>query len=91
MADLGCGCGSLTLGAAVLNANLVVGFEIDADALGIFCSNVETQELENVEIVQCDVLTNISDRYNYYYSIKTTTSWDYICLILDGIKCSIPL
>lgn len=66
MADLGCGCGTLSLGAAVLDANLVVGFEIDSDALEIFSGNIGEQELENIEIVQCDVLNNISDRYSSF-------------------------
>ncbi|XP_050296633.1 rRNA N6-adenosine-methyltransferase METTL5 [Anthonomus grandis grandis] len=55
VADLGCGCGALSIGAAVLNASLVVGFEIDADALQIFQGNVESHDLTNVDSVQCDV------------------------------------
>lgn len=56
MGDLGSGCGALTLGAAVLEAGFVVGFEIDADALEIFHKNVDFHELNNVDVVQCDVL-----------------------------------
>lgn len=56
MGDLGSGCGALTLGAAVLEAGLVVGFEIDPDALEIFQKNQEFHELTNVDVVQCDVL-----------------------------------
>lgn len=55
MADLGSGCGALTLGAAVLDAGLVVGFEIDSDAVDIFKRNMEFHELNNVDVVQCDV------------------------------------
>lgn len=61
MADLGSGCGALTLGAAVLEAGLVVGFEIDPDALEIFRRNAEFHELTNVDVVQCDVL-NVSEK-----------------------------
>lgn len=53
---MGSGCGALTLGAAVLEAGLVVGFEIDSDALDIFKRNVDFHELTNVDVVQCDVL-----------------------------------
>ncbi|XP_050634734.1 rRNA N6-adenosine-methyltransferase METTL5-like [Macaca thibetana thibetana] len=54
-ADLGCGCGVLSLGTAMLGATLHVGFDIDADALGIINRNVEESELTYVGMVQCDV------------------------------------
>ncbi|KAG5283662.1 hypothetical protein AALO_G00044570 [Alosa alosa] len=55
VADLGCGCGVLSIGAAVLDAGLCVGFEIDEDAVDIFKGNVEEFELSNMDVVQCDV------------------------------------
>ncbi|XP_074452433.1 rRNA N(6)-adenosine-methyltransferase METTL5 isoform X1 [Larus michahellis] len=55
IADLGCGCGMLSIGSAMLGAGLCVGFDIDADALGIFNSNIEDFELTNINMVQCDV------------------------------------
>jgi predicted RNA methylase len=55
VADLGCGCGALSIGAAVLDAAVVVGFEVDADALDVFRENVEDQGVSNVDAVQCDV------------------------------------
>ncbi|XP_028821151.1 methyltransferase-like protein 5 isoform X1 [Denticeps clupeoides] len=55
VADLGCGCGVLSVGAAVLRAGLCVGFDIDQDALDVFKRNCEEFELANVEMVQCDV------------------------------------
>uniref|UniRef100_A0A8C4VFR4 Methyltransferase-like protein 5 n=1 Tax=Falco tinnunculus TaxID=100819 RepID=A0A8C4VFR4_FALTI len=55
IADLGCGCGMLSIGSAMLGAGLCVGFDIDADALQIFNSNIEDFELTNVNMVQCDV------------------------------------
>lgn len=54
--DLGSGCGALALGAAVLEAGLVVGFEIDSDAIENFQRNLEFHELSNVDVVQCNVL-----------------------------------
>ncbi|XP_060523455.1 rRNA N6-adenosine-methyltransferase METTL5 [Cylas formicarius] len=62
IADLGCGCGGLSVGVALLNAGLVVGFEIDGEALDIFRVNVSEFELVNIDAIQCDVL-NISDRF----------------------------
>lgn len=55
VADLGCGCGVLSVGAAVLDAGLCVGFEIDKDAVDIFKGNVEEFELPNIDVVQCDI------------------------------------
>ncbi|CAG9765405.1 unnamed protein product [Ceutorhynchus assimilis] len=63
VADLGCGCGALAIGAAALNASLVVGFEIDQDALDIFQANIEEHELYNIDSIQCDVL-NIPERFH---------------------------
>lgn len=61
MADLGSGCGALTIGASVLEAAQVVGFEIDADAIDICLENIEDHELTNIDIVQCDILKHSSD------------------------------
>ncbi|KAL7881965.1 hypothetical protein AOLI_G00088140 [Acnodon oligacanthus] len=55
VADLGCGCGVLSIGAAVLDAGLCVGFDIDSDALDIFKQNVEEFELPNIDMVQSDI------------------------------------
>ncbi|KAG7464013.1 hypothetical protein MATL_G00182620 [Megalops atlanticus] len=55
IADLGCGCGVLSIGAAMLDAGLCVGFDIDEDALATFKMNAEEFELKNIDMVQCDV------------------------------------
>ncbi|KAJ8342328.1 hypothetical protein SKAU_G00322560 [Synaphobranchus kaupii] len=55
VADLGCGCGVLSIGAAMLDAGLCVGFDIDEDALATFKMNTEEFELTNIDIIQCDV------------------------------------
>ncbi len=36
VADLGCGCGVLSVGAVMLGAASVTGFDVDEDALGTF-------------------------------------------------------
>ncbi|KAB0801984.1 hypothetical protein PPYR_04170 [Photinus pyralis] len=58
IADLGSGCGGLTLGTAALNAGLVIGFEIDANAIQICQNNINDQEFSNIDIVQCDITSN---------------------------------
>lgn len=55
VADLGSGCGVLSLGAKMLGAEYVVGFEIDSDAIDIQYRNCNDIEL-HVDVVQCDVL-----------------------------------
>lgn len=55
VADLGCGCGVLSVGAAILGSDYVVGFDIDADALELAKQNLEESEVERVELIQCDV------------------------------------
>ncbi|KAM9035714.1 rRNA N(6)-adenosine-methyltransferase METTL5 isoform 3-T3 [Sarcophilus harrisii] len=53
--DLGCGCGMLSIGTAMLGAGLCVGFDIDEDALEIFSRNVAEFELTNIDMIQCNV------------------------------------
>lgn len=55
VADLGSGCGMLSIGAFMLGASHVVGFEIDEEAINIFKTNVNEMEIENIDIVQCNV------------------------------------
>uniref|UniRef100_A0A8C7ZX28 Methyltransferase-like protein 5 n=1 Tax=Oryzias sinensis TaxID=183150 RepID=A0A8C7ZX28_9TELE len=55
VADLGCGCGVLSLGAAMLDAGLCVGFDIDSDALDIFRRNAEEFEIPSLDLIQCDL------------------------------------
>lgn len=55
IADLGCGCGSLSIASCFLEAQLCVGFDIDSDALSIFKENYESFNIENIDLVQCDI------------------------------------
>ncbi|XP_062519057.1 rRNA N6-adenosine-methyltransferase METTL5-like [Corticium candelabrum] len=60
--DLGCGTGMLSIGAAVMSAAFVVGFDIDEDALHIASKNAEGFDLQTVDYVQCDVLELLQQR-----------------------------
>jgi len=55
VADLGCGCGVLSLGAVMLGADFVTGFDVDPDALATFQQNLEEFEMEQVDLVMLDV------------------------------------
>lgn len=60
LADLGCGCGVLMLGAATYGTSYCLGLEIDDDALNICRQNiVNTQLEETVDVVKIDVTKNI--------------------------------
>ena len=41
IADLGCGCGVLSIGSVMLGAGAVTGFDVDQDALNQFLVNRE--------------------------------------------------
>ncbi|XP_055932332.1 rRNA N6-adenosine-methyltransferase METTL5-like [Argiope bruennichi] len=55
VADLGCGCGTLTIAAAICGASMCVGFDIDPNALEIAQRNKEDMELKNIDFILCDV------------------------------------
>lgn len=63
VADLGCGAGALSIGSASLDASLVLGFEIDSHALDVFRENVNNYDLSNIDAVQCDVLSDLPERF----------------------------
>lgn len=70
IADLGSGCGVLSLGAKMLGAEYIIGFEIDSDAIDIHNVNCNDIELY-VEIVQCDILQYLPGIFvNIYYIYK---------------------
>lgn len=70
----------LSCSAALLEAALVTGFEIDPDALNIFSQNVEDLELSNIEGICCDIFSAYSDRYDQFnYKIFFKTFNNSIC------------
>ena len=54
VADFGCGCGVLSIGAAMLESQ-VIAFDIDPDALEMAKCNAESFEIENIDFVQLDL------------------------------------
>ncbi|XP_017872909.1 PREDICTED: methyltransferase-like protein 5 [Drosophila arizonae] len=56
VADLGSGCGMLSIGATLLGALLTIGFELDDAAVNTFRQNVLDMELPNVDCIRADVL-----------------------------------
>ncbi|XP_012277738.1 methyltransferase-like protein 5 [Orussus abietinus] len=66
VADLGAGCGVLSLGSQMLGASHVLSFEIDPDALEILIRNSNEIDM-NTEAVQCDVLTYLPGKFEKYF------------------------
>ncbi|CAH8322536.1 unnamed protein product [Eruca vesicaria subsp. sativa] len=54
VADFGCGCGTLSAAASLLDAASVIGFDIDPQSLETATLNAEELEVE-IDFVQCDV------------------------------------
>lgn len=60
VADLGTGTGMLAIGSAILGASHVLGFDIDPEALSVGRNNVDEMEIQNVDFVLCDVLSDLT-------------------------------
>ena len=65
VADLGCGCGVLSIGSVMLGAGAVTGFDLDSDALAQFSLNIEGESLSVSLLIKrvtcfltCVVLSN---------------------------------
>lgn len=78
---MGCGCGALSIGAAVLDASLVIGFEIDEDALDIFQGNVDDHEVTNIDCVQCDVIKMMPSRWVKLKQVALIFKSQFECLL----------
>ncbi|KAJ6637697.1 rRNA N6-adenosine-methyltransferase Mettl5 [Pseudolycoriella hygida] len=61
VADLGCGCGMLSIGAFLLGSQYTVGFDIDRDALTILQRNIKEMEIPGVDSVQLNVVQDLND------------------------------
>lgn len=52
--ELGIGTGMLSIGCSLLDANLIYGIDIDADALSQCKENINEFEINNIELVNAD-------------------------------------
>ncbi|XP_019096931.1 PREDICTED: methyltransferase-like protein 5 isoform X1 [Camelina sativa] len=52
--DFGCGCGTLSVAAALLDSASVIGFDIDPQSLETATLNAEELEVE-IDFIQCDI------------------------------------
>jgi len=66
IADLGCGCGVLSIGSVMLGAGFVTGFDIDNDALELFAENIAEFEMDNLDLIQIDI-KNIGEGWKKRY------------------------
>lgn len=60
--DLGCGTGIFSIGAKLLGADVVRGYDISRSALDVARKNIELLNVD-VELIECDV-TEVNDRAN---------------------------
>ncbi|KAF3774121.1 Methyltransferase-like protein 5 [Nymphaea thermarum] len=54
VADFGCGCGTLGVASALLDAENVIGIDVDSLSLETALSNAEDLEV-NIDLIQCDI------------------------------------
>lgn len=66
VADLGVGCGVLSIGASILGASHVTGFDVDMSALNICYENSESSETP-IEVICCDINSNLPDRFENFF------------------------
>jgi SAM-dependent methyltransferase len=52
--DLGCGTGMLGIAAAIMGAGHVLGVDVDASALAVAASNIESCEVDHIDLLCCD-------------------------------------
>ncbi|PVU92794.1 hypothetical protein BB561_003609 [Smittium simulii] len=62
VADLGCGCGMLSIASAIVGASHITGLEIDNDAIEIFQSNVEEFDgMPPIDIINLNLMLKSID------------------------------
>ncbi|KAK4323543.1 hypothetical protein Pmani_005775 [Petrolisthes manimaculis] len=71
VADLGCGCGMLMLGASLLEAAHVIGVDIDEGALEVCQENLTEAEVDNVELIKADVTRMMKDQPRFHKFFDT--------------------
>ncbi|XP_023242360.1 methyltransferase-like protein 5 isoform X2 [Centruroides sculpturatus] len=64
VADLGCGCGILAIGASLLGADICIGVDVDDEALSVCLANCEKLEVTNVDLIQMDVVHLADSRWS---------------------------
>lgn len=69
IADLGCGCGVLAIGSAMLGAGAVTGFDVDQDALEQFQGNISDFEIDNIDLVNMDIESLNEDWTNKFDTV----------------------
>lgn len=99
VADLGCGCGILSLGVSMLGSTFCVGFDIDYDALEIFQVNQDELGTDSCELVLCNVTRDMSKRwYNCFDTVVMNPPFgtrnkgldmDFVCVGLNLAKTAV--
>lgn len=70
IADLGCGCGVLSVGASILGSGACIGFDIDEDALNVCTRNITEFEINNIDLMQGDITQpHLLDAYKKKFDV----------------------
>lgn len=64
VADLGCGCGMLSIGACMLGAGMCLGVDVDRDALDICLQNKTDMEINTLELSEMNVCSGMGTCYH---------------------------
>ncbi|XP_063680017.1 rRNA N6-adenosine-methyltransferase METTL5-like [Bolinopsis microptera] len=62
--DMGAGCGILSIGSVMLGAGSVTSLELDSDAIQDLQDNITEFEIDNIDIIQCDVTTDLVRKHS---------------------------
>jgi len=52
--DLGCGTGMLSIACSFMEPDYILGIDIDTDALKTCQENIESFDINNIDLIQCD-------------------------------------
>ena len=97
VADLGCGAGVLSIGARLMGARTVIGFDIDSAALQVAQKNLEEFQLNSekdqdgyCDLVLTDVVQTFTPLFDKCEKGKQTTNVTHFSELFDTVVMNPP-
>lgn len=81
--DIGTGSGILAIAAAKLGAKMVIGVDLDPVAVDSAKENVETNKLQNIEIIEGNLLDVVSGKADI---VVANIIAEIICVLVEDVK-----